>query len=54
MIFLPAHPASFAHKFVSGMQGFISASLISHEKIVLWTHKFAVGLISVVPMIDYN
>ena len=23
-------------------------------KIVLWTHKFAVGLISVVPMIDYN
>ena len=24
--FFPAHPASFAHKFVSGMQSFISAS----------------------------
>ena len=26
VILLPAHPASFAHNFVSGMQRFISAN----------------------------
>ena len=51
MILLPAHPASFAHNFVSGMQFLFQrvpgcnsiADLLL--KIVFWTHKFAVGLI---------
>ena len=50
MILLPAHPASFAHNFVSGMQscfvqrvpGCNSIADLS-LKIVFWTHKFAVG-----------
>ena len=53
MILLPAHPASFAHNFVSGMQSFYFSksqdAIISHAdlslKIVSWTHKFEVGLI---------
>ena len=47
MILLPAHPASFAHNFVSGMQSFyFSESQADLSlKIVFWTHKFAVGLI---------
>ena len=43
VILLPAHPASFAHKFlfqrVPGCNSFADFSL----KIVLRTHKFAVG-----------
>ena len=49
MILLHAHPASFAHKFVSGMQflfqrvpGCNSIADLS-LKIVSWAHKFAVG-----------
>ena len=52
MILLPAHPASFANNFVSGMQSFYFSEsqdaivvLTCHLKIVFWTHKFAVGLI---------
>ena len=53
VILLPAHPASFAHNFVSGrdakflfqrVPGCNSIADLSLEK-VLWTHKFAVGLI---------
>ena len=52
MILLPAHPASFAHSFVSldakllfqGVPGCNSIADLS-LKIVFWTHKFAVGLI---------
>ena len=43
-----AHPASFAHNFSSGMQSFYfsesqDAMVLQayHEKIVIWTHKFA-------------
>ena len=43
VILLPAHPASFAHKFlfqrVPGCNGIADLSL----KIVFRTHKFAVG-----------
>ena len=43
VILLPAHPASFAHKFlfqrVPGCNNIADLSL----KIVFWTHKFAVG-----------
>ena len=43
VILLPAHPASFAHKFlfhrVQGCNSIADLSL----KIVVWTHKFAVG-----------
>ena len=43
VILLPAHPASFAHKFlfqrVPGCNSFANLSL----KIVFRTHKFAVG-----------
>ena len=46
VILLPAHPASFAHKFllsesgrVPGCKGIADLSL----KIVFWTRKFAVG-----------
>ena len=43
VILLPAHPASFAHKFlfqrVPGCNSIADLSL----KIVFWTHKFAVG-----------
>ena len=43
VILLPAHPASFAHKFlfqrVPGCNSIADFSL----KIVFWTHKFAVG-----------
>ena len=51
VILLPAHPASFAHNFVSGrdakflfqrVPGCNSIADLS-LKIVLWTHKFAVG-----------
>ena len=52
MILLPAHPASFAHNFASGMQFFLfqrvrgcNSILDLSLKIVLRTHKFAVGLI---------
>ena len=54
VILLPAHPASFAHNFVSGMQSFYfseSQDAIMNSiadlslNIVFWTHKFAVGLI---------
>ena len=52
VILLPAHPASFAHNFVSGMQSFYfseSQDAIVLQtcdiKIVFWTHKFAVRLI---------
>ena len=52
VILLPAHPESFAHNFVSGMQSFNfieSQDAIELQicllKIVFWTHKFAVGLI---------
>ena len=52
VIFLPAHPASFTHNFCSGMQSFYfnesqyaMVLQTGHEKIVFWTHKFAVGLI---------
>ena len=54
MIYLPAHPASFAHNFVSGMQSFYYFSESQDamvlqtchlKKIVFWAHKFAVGLI---------
>ena len=52
VILLPAHPASFAHNFVSGMQSFYfseSQDAIVYAdlslKIVFWTHKFADGLI---------
>ena len=52
VILLPAHPASFAHNFVSGMQSFyFSESQVAFSiadlslKIVFWTLKFAVGLI---------
>ena len=52
VILLPAHPASFARNFVSGMQSFLfqrvpgcnSIADLS-SKLVFWTHKFAVGLI---------
>ena len=51
VILLPAHPASFAHNFVSEMQflfqrvpGCNSIADLS-LKTVFWTHKFAVGLI---------
>ena len=50
VIFLPGHPASFTHKFVSAMKVFISASprmqwycKLIIKKIVFCTHKFAVG-----------
>ena len=43
MILLPAHPASFAHKFlfqrVPGCSSIVDLSL----KIVFRTHKFVVG-----------
>ena len=43
VILLPAHPASFAHKFsfqrVPGCNSIADLSL----KIVFWSHKFAVG-----------
>ena len=43
VILLPAHPASFAHKFlfqrVPGCNSMADLSL----KIVFWTRKFAVG-----------
>ena len=46
VILLPAHPASFAHNFyfsesvrVPGCNSIADLSL----KIVVWTHKFAVG-----------
>ena len=43
MILLPAHPASFEHKFlferVPGCNIITDLSL----KIMFWTHKFAVG-----------
>ena len=43
VILLPAHPASFEHKFlfqrVPGRNSIADLSL----KIVFWTHKFAVG-----------
>ena len=46
MILLPAHPASFAQKFlfqqVQGSSGCNSIADLS-LKIVFWTHKFAVG-----------
>ena len=50
MILLPAHPASFVHNFVSGMQRFqrvpgCNSIADLSIKIVFWTHKFAVGLI---------
>ena len=52
VILLPAHLASFAHNFVSGMQSFHfseseDAIVIADLslKIVFRTHKFAVGLI---------
>ena len=51
VILSPAHPASFAHNFVScakflfqrvpGCNSIADLSL----KIVFWTHKFAVGFI---------
>ena len=53
MILLNAHPVSFGHNFVSGMQrvflfqrvpGCNSIADLSFE-IVFWTHKFAVELI---------
>ena len=47
---LSAHPASFTHNFVSGMQSFYFSKSkgamvlqTSNEKIVFWTHKFAAG-----------
>ena len=50
VIFLPAHPASFTHIFVSGMQSFYFSESqdamkfpTCHEKLFLLTHKFAVG-----------
>ena len=47
MIFLPAHPASFAHKFlfqrVLGCNNIADLSL----KIVFWTHKLQLGLIDI-------
>ena len=50
VIFLPAHPASFAHIFFSWMQSFYfsksqDAMVLQtyHEKRVIWTRKFAVG-----------
>ena len=43
VILLPAHPASFAHKFLfQGVPGCNSIADLS-LKIVLRTHKFAVG-----------
>ena len=52
VILLPAHPTSFAHNFVSGMQSFLFKRVPGCNsiadlslKIVFWTHKFAVGLI---------
>ena len=50
VILLPAHPASFAHNNVSGMQIFyfsVSKDAIANLtlKIVFWTHKFAVVLV---------
>ena len=40
---LPAHPASFAHKFLfQRVPGCVSIEDLS-LKIVFWTHKFAVG-----------
>ena len=52
MILLPAHPASFAHNFVSGMQSFYFSesqdAIVLPDlslQIVIWTNKFAVGLI---------
>ena len=50
VLLLPAHPASFAHNFVSGMQRFIQRvpgcnSIADLSlKIVFWTPTFAVGL----------
>ena len=45
VILLPAHPASFAHKFlfqrVPGCNNIADLSL----KIVFWTLKFAVGIL---------
>ena len=47
LILLPAHPASFVHNFVSGMQNILFQRVLEDLslKIVFWTHKFAVGLI---------
>ena len=47
VILLPAHPASFAHNFVSRMQSFYGCNCIADLslKIVFWIHKGAVGLI---------
>ena len=48
MILLPAHPASFAHNFVFGVQSFYFSESQDADlpfKIVFWTHKFAVGFI---------
>ena len=50
VILLPAHPASFAHNFASGILSFYFSESqdaivlqTCHKKIVLWTHEFAVG-----------
>ena len=50
MILLPAHPASFTHNFVSGMQFLLFQRVPGCNgiadlswKIVFWTLKFAVG-----------
>ena len=52
VILLPAHPASFVHNLVSGMQSFLFQRVTGCKsiadlslKIVFWTPKFAVGLI---------
>ena len=50
VILLPVHPASFAHKFVHGMQRFQRVPVCNSIadltlKIVFWTLKFAIGLI---------
>ena len=54
LLHVPAHPASFAHNFVSGMQNlYFSESLDAFSiadlslKTVYSTHKFAVGFIDI-------
>ena len=53
LILFPGHPAFSAHNFVSGMQSFYFSESPGCNnvadfslKIVLWTHKFADGLIN--------
>ena len=43
VILLPAHTASFAHKFLFQRVPVCNSNADLSLKIVFWTHKFAVG-----------